>query len=73
MESPHSSTVTAAWIAFNLLPLLAAAFIWLVFGNWLVALLLVIFYPLYVVIYGFFVSLPLMVRTFRHPASLHKR
>lgn len=73
MESPRSSTVTAAWISFNLIPLLIAAFVWLVLDNWPVALLLVIFYPLYVAIYGFFVSLPLMVRTFRHPASLHKR
>jgi len=73
MTSPRSSVVTAAWISFNLLPLLVAALIWLVLGNWPVALLLVIFYHLYVVIYGFFVSLPLMVRTFRHPASLHRR
>jgi hypothetical protein len=73
MESPSSSTVTAAWLSFNFIPLLIAAFVWLVLDNWLVALLLVILYPLYIVFYGFFISLPLMVRLFRHPASLHKR
>ena len=72
MTSSRSSMVTAAWVSFNLIPLLVAALVWLVLGNWMVALLLVLLFPLYVVIYGFFISLPLMVRTFRHPASAHK-
>jgi hypothetical protein len=65
--------VTAAWVSLNLLPLLISALVWLVLGHWLVALLLVIFYPVYIVLYGFFVSLPLMVRLFRQPASSHER
>jgi len=73
MASRHSSVVTATWASLNLLPLLVAAFVWLVLGNWVVGLLLVLLYPLYVVFYGFFVSLPLMVRLFRHPASLYRR
>jgi hypothetical protein len=73
MISSRPSVVTAAWIAFNSLPLLLAALVWLVLGNWLVGLLLVIFYPVYIVLYGFFVSLPLMVRLFRHPPSLYRR
>ena len=73
MTSPRSSVVTAAWLSFNLIPLLVAAFVWLVLGNWMIALLLVLLYPLYIVIYGFFVALPLMVQLFRHAASLHRR
>ena len=73
MVSPRSSVITAAWVSLNLLPLLLAAFIWLVLGHWIVGLLLVILYPLYFVPYGFFVSLPLMVRLFQPTASLHRR
>jgi len=73
MTSPCPSVVTAAWVAFNSVPLLIAAIIWLVLGSWLWGLLLVILYPLYIVLFGFFVSLPFMVRLFRHPASLHRR
>jgi len=73
MKSPRSVLLTATWVSLNLLPLLIAALIWLVLGNWMVGLLLMILYPLYVVFYGFFVSLPMMVRLFRHPASLHRR
>ena len=73
MKSSHSALITATWISLNLLPLLVAALIWLVLGHWIVGLLLMILYPLYVVFYGFFVSLPMMVRLFQHPASLHRR
>ncbi len=69
----HHTFVTAAWTTLNLLPLLVAALVWLVFGSWLWGLLLVILYPLYFVPYGFFVAMPLMVRLFRQPASLHKQ
>ena len=65
--------VTAAWMTLNLVPLLAAALVWLVFGSWFWGLLLVILYPLYFVLYGFFIAMPLMVRLFRQPASLHKQ
>ncbi len=73
MLSSRSSTITAVWISLKLLPLLIAAFVWLVLGNWLVGLLLAILYPVYVVPYGFFISMPLMVRLFQHPASLYRR
>jgi hypothetical protein len=73
MESPRSSVITAIWLSINLLPLLLAAFVGLVWGHWLVGLLLVILYPLYIVFYGFFVSLPVMVRLFRLPANSHQR
>ncbi len=73
MSSSRSSLITAAWISLNLLPLLIAALVWLVLRNWLVGLLLVILYPVYAVPYGFFISMPLMVRLFQHPASLHRR
>jgi len=73
MKSSRPALITAIWVSLNLLPLLIAALIWLVLGNWMVGLLLVILYPLYVVFYGFFVSLPMMVRLFQHPASLYRR
>ena len=73
MKSSRSTLITATWVSLNLLPLLVAALIWLVLGHWMVGLLLMILYPLYVVFYGFFVSLPMMVRLFQHPASLHRR
>jgi hypothetical protein len=73
MASPRSSLITAIWVSLNLFPLLIAALVWLVLGNWLVGLLLAILYPLYVVPYGFFISMPLMVRLFQSPASLHRR
>ena len=73
MTSARSSVITATWVSLNLLPLVIAAFIGLVLGKWLVGLLLVILYPVYVVFYGFFVSLPVMVRLFRDAASLHRR
>jgi hypothetical protein len=73
MPSPRSSVVTATWVALNLLPLFIAAFVWLVLGYRRVGLLLIILYPLYFVPYGFFVSLPLMVRLFRPSASSHRQ
>jgi hypothetical protein len=73
MLSSRSSVITVAWISLQLLPLLIAALVWLVLGNWLVGLLLVILYPVYVVPYGFFISMPLMVRLFQPPASLYRR
>jgi hypothetical protein len=73
MLSSYSSVITVAWISLQLLPLLIAALVWLVLGNWLVGLLLAILYPVYVVPYGFFISMPLMVRLFQHPASLYRR
>ena len=67
------SVITAAWFTLNLLPLVVAALVWLVLGSWFWGLLLIALYPLYFVLYGFFVSLPLMVKLFRQPASLHRR
>ena len=69
----HSTCVTAAWITLTLLPILAAALVWLVLGSWFWGLLLVILYPLYFAPYGFFVAMPLMVWLFRQPASPHQR
>src|SRR5262249_39998557 len=57
----------------NLLPLLLAALAWFVVGNWVVRLLIMVLYLLCIVPYGFFVAMPLMVRLFQHPASLHRR
>jgi hypothetical protein len=65
--------ITATWLVLNLLPLLLAALVWCVLGYWRVGLILVFLYPLYFVPYGFFVSLPVMVCLFRHPASLPGR
>jgi hypothetical protein len=65
--------ITATWLALNLFPLFIAALLWLVLGYGRVGLLLVVFYPVYFVPYGFFVALPLMVRLFRDPASVHRR
>jgi len=73
MKSSRSALITATWVSLNLLPLLIAALVWLVLDNWMVGLLLVILYPLYVVLYGFFVSMEIMVWLFRPPASLHRR
>jgi hypothetical protein len=73
MISPRSSTTTAVWITINLLPLLVAALVWFVFGSWLLGLLLIVLYPLYILPYGFFVSLPLMIRLFRPPASVYRQ
>jgi hypothetical protein len=73
MAAPHSLIITASWVSLNLLPLLIAALLWLVLEYWLVGLLVAALYPLYFVPYGFFVSLPLMVRLFRHSASLYRR
>ena len=73
MLSFRSFVITVTWMSLNLLPLLIAALVWLVLGYWLVGLLLAILYPVYAVPYGFFISMPLMVRLFQHPASLHRR
>ena len=64
--------VTFVWIALHLLPLGVVALIWVLFGAvW--GIVALVFYVLGIVIYGFFVSLPLMVKLFRKPASLHRR
>jgi hypothetical protein len=73
MASPRSFVITATWLVLNLLPLFLAALVGCVLGYRRVGLFLVLLYPLYFVPYGFFVSLPVMVRLFRHPASLHRR
>ncbi|HKA53562.1 MAG TPA: hypothetical protein VKJ47_07855 [Candidatus Binatia bacterium] len=73
MASPRSSVITATWALLNLLPLLLAALAWFVVGNWVVRLLIMVLYLLCIVPYGFFVAMPLMVRLFQHPASLHRR
>jgi len=73
MESPRSSVITATWALLNLLPLLLAALVWFIVGNWVVRLLITVLYLVCIVPYGFFVAMPLMVRLFQHPASLHRR
>lgn len=64
--------ITAVWITLYVLPLIPIALIWFFFGaTWgIVALVL---YVIGIVPYGFFVSLPVMVKLFRKPASLHRR
>lgn len=72
MLPDHHGLITAVWITLYLLPLILVALIWSFFSAvWgIVALVL---YILGIVPYGFFFSLPVMVKCFRKPASLHKR
>jgi hypothetical protein len=72
MTQPRHSTVTAVWVTLYLLPVVAIALVWLLWGHFwgLVSLVL---YLLLLVPYGFFVSMPVMIKLFREPTSLRKR
>lgn len=69
----HSSTITAAWIGLNFLPLFAVVILCFILQSWLWSITLILLYLVIFVPYGFFVSLPLMTKIFRRPASLHSR
>jgi hypothetical protein len=72
MLPDHHALITAVWIILHVLPLAIVAAIWSFFGVlWGVPLL--ILYIIGIVPYGFFVSLPAMVKLFHKPASLHRR
>jgi hypothetical protein len=70
---PQNHTLTTVvWLALNTLPLAVAALVWSLLSSfWGIVLLLL--FPLYIIPYGFFVSLPLMVKLFRKPASIYRR
>ncbi len=64
--------ITAVWILLHLLPLLLVIAAWSLFGA-LWGILLLIVYIVGIVPYGFFFSIPTMVKLFHKPASIHKR
>jgi len=72
MLPDNHTLITVVWITLHVLPLALIALIWSFFGAvWgVIALLL---YLIGLVPYGFFVSLPAMVKLFHKPASLHRR
>lgn len=72
MLPDHHGLVTAIWITLYLLPLILVALIWSFFGVvW--GLVVLALYVIGIIPYGFFVSLPTMVKLFRKPASIHRR
>jgi hypothetical protein len=72
MLPDHHGLITAVWILLHVLPLAIVAAAWHVFGLlWGISLLML--YIIGIVPYGFFVSLPAMVKLFHKPASIHKR
>ena len=72
MLPDNHALITVAWILLNVLPLVAIAVLWS-FLDALLGIPLLILYLIGVVPYGFFVALPVMVKLFRKPASLHRR
>ena len=72
MLPDNHALITVAWILLNVLPLIAIAVLWS-FLDALLGIPLLILYLIGVVPYGFFVALPVMVKLFRKPASLHRR
>jgi len=72
MLPDHHGLITAVWITLHILPLFLVIFIWSFFGAaWGIASLA--FYIIGLIPYGFFISIPLMVKLFHKPASLHRR
>jgi hypothetical protein len=69
----HSATITATWIGLNFLPLFVVVILCFILQSWLWSVALILLYLVIFVPYGFFVSLPLMAKIFRRPASLHSR
>ena len=67
----HSDVITLTWIALNLLPLILILLLSLFLQSWVWGFSLVALYILCFVPYGFFVSLPLMVKIFHKPSSIH--
>jgi hypothetical protein len=72
MLPDNHTLVTIVWTSLHVLPLVVVALIWFLFGAvW--GIVSLVLYVIGIVLYGFFVSLPVMVRLFRKPASLHRR
>lgn len=72
MLPDHHGLITAVWITLYLLPLIPVALIWSFFGAvW--GILSLVLYVIGIIPYGFFFSLPMMVKFFRKPASPHRR
>lgn len=72
MLPDNHALATIVWISLHVLPLGLVALIWFLFGAvWGIVSLIV--YLIALVPYGFFVSLPAMVKLFHKPASLHRR
>ena len=72
MLPDNHTLTTVVWILLHVLPLVVIAALWSFFGAlWGIPLLLL--YLIGLVPYGFFVSLPAMVKLFHKPASLHRR
>lgn len=72
MLPQNHALTTVVWLVLNTLPLVVAALVWSLLSSfWGIVLLLL--FPLYIIPYGFFVSLPLMVKLFRKPASIYRR
>jgi hypothetical protein len=72
MLPDHHGLITAVWSLLLLLPLAIVIAAWtLLCALWGIPLL--ILYVIGFVPYGFFVSLPAMVKLFHKPASVHRR
>lgn len=72
MLPDHHGLITVVWILLHILPLAIVIAAWTLFGAlWGIPLL--ILYVIGIVPYGFFVSLPVMVKLFHKPASVHRR
>ncbi|MGE4095692.1 MAG: hypothetical protein AB7G75_33165 [Candidatus Binatia bacterium] len=69
----HSGLITTVWVLLNFLPLFIVVGLCLVIQSWAWSAFFVLLYLLIIVPYGFFVSLPMMVKIFHKPASLHRR
>lgn len=72
MLSDNHALISIVWVSLHVLPLVVVALIWFLFGAvW--GIVSLVLYLIGLVPYGFFVSLPAMVKLFRKPASLHRR
>ncbi len=72
MLPDNHALVTTIWLILLALPLGLVAIIWSFFGTfWGIAALLL--YAVGIIPYGFFISIPIMLKLFHKPASLHRR
>ena len=72
MLPDNHALATVVWISLHVFPLVGVALIWFLFGAvW--GIVSLVLYLIGLVPYGFFVSLPAMVKLFHKPASLHRR
>jgi hypothetical protein len=72
MLPDHHGLITTVWILLHALPLALVIAAWVLFGA-LWGLPLLILYVIGLVPYGFFFSIPTMIKLFHKPATLHKR